>query len=240
MRGIREVNILCFSAGSIRKCKIDDETCLRETANEVIRKQFLGVSELGLESVDPLKIKKMNIVQGGGNSSVQIDLKFREVELLGLKNAEFYKVAGFKADPEKNKLEFNFKTKLATIMGPYTINGKMVILPIMGNGTIILNLQNLDVHLKFLTKKVMRNGKIFMNIEKSKFTYDLTGANVNFSNLFDGNKDLGDNMNMFLNANWKLLLDELSKPISISFAKAFKELLNSIFDRTPYEEFFER
>lgn len=63
-------------------------------------------------------------------------------------------------------------------------------------------------------------------------------ANINFTNLFNGDKLLGDNMNRFLNANWRLLLDELRKPISASFAKVFREALSSVFDKTPYDELF--
>lgn len=67
---------------------------------------------------------------------------------------------------------------------------------------------------------------------------DFFSANINFTNLFNGDKVLGDNMNLFLNANWRLLLDELKKPISTSFAKVFKESLNSVFEKTPYDEMF--
>lgn len=63
-------------------------------------------------------------------------------------------------------------------------------------------------------------------------------ANVNFTNLFDGQKDLGDNMNLFLNANWQLLLDELNAPISKSFAQVFKDAANSFFEKTPYDNLF--
>lgn len=63
-------------------------------------------------------------------------------------------------------------------------------------------------------------------------------ANVEFTNLFNGDKALGDNMNLFLNANWKLVLDELKKPINTSFAKVFKDFANSIFAKTPYDELF--
>lgn len=45
-------------------------------------------------------------------------------------------------------------------------------------------------------------------------------------------------MNLFLNANWKLVLDELKKPINTSFAKVFKDFANSIFAKTPYDELF--
>jgi len=195
--------------------------------------------KVGLNVIDPLLIKKMDIEQGG-NASVTINLKFRNVHLVGLAKSEVYKVTGFKEDPEKNKLEIRFKSPLGTIQGPYQINGKILVLPIQGKGNVTLNLENLDISLKFLTTKVERDGKTYMQIERSKFSYDVTGANVNFTNLFNGDKALGDNMNAFLNINWRILLDELKKPITISFADVFKNLLNEMFEKTPYDEFFEK
>lgn len=106
---------------------------------------------------------------------MQIDLKFRNVELLGISKARVYRLTGFRNDPEGNKLEIDFKTPLGTVVGPYSIKGRMLILPIVGHGNVTLNLINLDIHLKFLTKKVERDGKTYMQIEKSKFKYDVTG-----------------------------------------------------------------
>lgn len=45
-------------------------------------------------------------------------------------------------------------------------------------------------------------------------------------------------MNLFLNQNGKLLLDELKKPINLSFAQIFKDALNSVFTKIPYNELF--
>lgn len=61
---------------------------------------------------------------------------------------------------------------------------------------------------------------------------------MNFTNLFNGDNALGDNMNLFLNQNWQLVLDELKKPISASFSKIFKESLNLVFNKIPYNELF--
>ena len=47
-------------------------------------------------------------------------------------------------------------------------------------------------------------------------------------------------MNLFLNAHWKLVLDELSQPIFTSFAKVFKEAFNTFLEKTPYDEFFQK
>lgn len=164
---------LLSTANDVKKCKINDNICMIENANEIFQKSSLGIADLGLKPFDPLKIEKMDIVQGG-NVSVQIDLKFRQVELLGLSKANFYKISGFKKDPEGNKLEMSFKTPLGTLVGPYVIDGQLLILPIIGNGTVTLNLKNLDIQLKFLTSKVVRDGKMFMKIEKSKFNYTVT------------------------------------------------------------------
>lgn len=103
---------------------------------------------------------------------------------------------------------------------------------------VTLALHDLDVTLRFLTKKIVKDGKTYMEIEKSKFRYEVSGAKVNFTNLFNGDKALGDNMNFFLNENWRILLDELKKPINDGFAEIFKNIMNKLFMSTPYDEIF--
>lgn len=207
-----------------------------ESTNEVFKKNHF--KEFGLPEIDPLLIEKMDIEQGG-NKSVQVHIKFRKVNLFGLSDARVYKISGFQADPDRNKLEIKFKTPLGVVEGPYSINGNVLVLPIQGKGNIKMELQNLDFTMKFLTKKIERNGKIYMEVEKSKFNFEVSGAKVNFSNLFNGDKALGDNMNAFLNENWRILLDELKKPIGVSFSEVFKSLMNKIFEKNPYEDFFD-
>lgn len=58
------------------------------------------------------------------------------------------------------------------------------------------------------------------------------------TNLFNGDKTLGDNMNLFLNQNGNLLLEELSKPINSAFAVIFRDVLNSVFSKIPYHDLF--
>lgn len=169
-----QISSFIIAAHEAGLCKFDDNECLIRKGNEILQQKFLGDPSLGLASIDPLKITKMDLVQGG-NATVQMNLKFRNVELLGLSKATVYKVSGFKKDADSNKLHFDLKTPLGTIVGPYEIVGKILILPITGNGNITLNLKNLDIHMKFLTSKVLKDGKTFMHVEKSKFSFDITG-----------------------------------------------------------------
>lgn len=162
-------------ANDVKKCKIDDNNCMIETANEIVQKYSRGYEILGLQSFDPLKIGKMDIVQGN-NAAVQIDLALRQVECLGLSKAKVYKISGFEKDPEGNRLDIRFKTPLATVFGSYVgpnnFNGQLLVLPIHGNGNITLKLPNLDVQMKFLTTKFVIDGQTFMKIDKVKLKYE--------------------------------------------------------------------
>ena len=158
----------------LKKCKLGDDQCLVVEANEVFKKYAKGEENLAIPSIDPLNIEKMDIVQHG-NSSVQMNLRFRKSILSGLAFAKVHKFTGFQKNPDKNILEMGLKTPLGILSGKYDIDGKILILPITGRGNFTLNLENLDMKLKFLTKKVEKGGKVFMVVEKSKFSYEITG-----------------------------------------------------------------
>lgn len=143
-----------------------------QSANEIVKKYFGGDEELGLLSLDPLKIEKFKIVRN--DSELKVDMEFRRVELKGFKNATIYKISGFQKDPECNKLDIRFKTPLVIMTGPFTVAVKLLILPIEERGNVTVTMENLDIRLKFLTKKVIKEEKVYMKIEKAKLRFDLT------------------------------------------------------------------
>lgn len=61
---------------------------------------------------------------------------------------------------------------------------------------------------------------------------------MHFSNLFNGDKLLGDNMNLFLNSNWEEILKEVKPSIIASFGKLFLSIVNNVFAKIPYNEMF--
>lgn len=62
---------------------------------------------------------------------------------------------------------------------------------------------------------------------------------MHFENLFNGNKALGDNMNLFLNENWSDILHELKAPIVDAFGNLFLVIINHVFDAFEYSELFQ-
>lgn len=60
---------------------------------------------------------------------------------------------------------------------------------------------------------------------------------VYFSDLFNGDKEAGDKLNNFWNENWRLF-DNFRKAIQTASAKSYKDIINSVFEKIPYEELF--
>lgn len=73
-----------------------------------------------------------------------------------------------------------------------------------------------------------------------KVDAQITRVLFNFENLFNGDKALGDNMNLFVNENWKVLYDELKPDFQRGLGNTFKEVMTKIFAKYPYEKFFEQ
>lgn len=76
----------------------------------------------------------MNLLQGA-DSKVNIALYFNDIDLFGLSKAKVYKASGFNEISKLNTIDIRFSTPQLMIVGPYKANGRILVLPIKGNGT---------------------------------------------------------------------------------------------------------
>lgn len=95
---------------------------------------------------------------------------------------------------------------------------------------------NADIKIKFSPKIIQKNGKEYLQAEKFKFGFDVSRLYMSFEDLFNGDKALGDNMNLFLNENWQDILKELKPSINDALAQIFAALINAVFAKVPYNE----
>uniref|UniRef100_A0A182NCX8 Uncharacterized protein n=1 Tax=Anopheles dirus TaxID=7168 RepID=A0A182NCX8_9DIPT len=220
---------------SYSRCKTGDEPCLVQAITNTFHKYQRGVPELALASLDPLRIDEMDIVQGQG--PVNIVLNFKNVDITGFKDVIVKKAKGLTANP--NVVEMNLLLPVASLVGSYKIKGKVLILPIQGEGSSNMTMVNCDFHMKWnggLEKRA--NGKEYYQMNKIKATFDTTRFYMQFTNLFNGDKALGDNMNVFLNENWEDILKELKPAIIGAFTKIFRAVISNVFENVPYDELF--
>lgn len=217
-------------------CKQNDEKCLFERIGATFAKHSKGIPEVNLVQLDPLIIEKMDIVQGDG--PINIELNFKNVELTGLSESTIKKASGFTAEP--SQMDLAILVPVASLVGGYKINGKVLILPIQGQGHSNMTMENCHIQLKWTGKLVDHaNGKKYYQMDKLKATFDTTRFHMHFSNLFNGDKALGDNMNQFLNDNWQDILKELKPAIVKAFVQIFQSVVSNIFNKVPYAEMFQ-
>lgn len=101
---------------------------------------------LGLPVLDPLRIDQMDLKQNE-KSPVSIELNFRNVTFSGLSKARVYKVSGFNKNPQGNKLDIRLKSPKIELQGPYKALGRVLLLPIQGDGICNLTLGNFTLPL---------------------------------------------------------------------------------------------
>ncbi|XP_065172762.1 protein takeout-like, partial [Atheta coriaria] len=98
--------------------------------------------------------------------------------------------------------------------GKYQMNGKILILPIEGEGTMRITQKNFDLDYKAKLKIEERKGKKYYyvdnNPEDTKIVIPMIERVIyQFDNLFGGDPNLGPEMNIFLNENWKEVFNEI-------------------------------
>ena len=83
-----------------------------------------------------------------------------------------------------------------------------------------------------------KDGEIYMDVSHMKLKIEPERMHFELTNLFNGDKALGDNMNLFLNENWKEIFGELRGSIANAFAQIFKSITDSVFKKYPYAKYF--
>lgn len=122
--------------------------------------------------------------------------------------------------------------------GDYKIDGRVLLLPIQGAGRSVLHFEDVNIVIKFIPHVTVKDNKYYIQTEKFKIDYDPKGIKLHFSNLFNGNKALGDNMNQFLNENSREILRELKPTISQSVKNLLKNIINDIFRDISYSDIY--
>lgn len=61
-------------------------------------------------------------------------------------------------------------------------------------------------------------------------------AQFNFENLFNGDKHLGDHMNLFLNENWRDIINEVLPSFTDALNQIVKVYLNRFFNKFAYDD----
>jgi len=213
-------------------CKLNDPAlndCIKNGLQIATPYLSEGIPSLGLLPTDPLRINTLEVSQGMG--AVQLKLLFKDLDILNL-NSSVINTLSY--DPKKYFIRVSLMVKKPVILESlYEARGKVLILPIVGNGTCKLTLENYKSVTNVQLKPKVKNNDTYLDITNLSLKFTTSKLHMKFNNLFNGEKILGDNMNVFLNENWKELLDEMQPTFESALGTAFVAIIQQFFNKIP-------
>ncbi|XP_044764569.1 uncharacterized protein LOC123321130 [Coccinella septempunctata] len=215
-----------------KRCSSKDTVCLKEAIEDALPKLADGIKELGVPPLEPIRVSKLTV--GAGNI-VKLVQNYEKIDITGLSQS---KLSDLSFDLDKGKIAFSLKCPKVDFNGFYVVRGKILILDVFGKGKCNIRLDNLTGKVNMDVQKKEKNGMTYLKV--TKFTLDAEPSNVHFQfdNLFDGNKQLGDNINNVLNDNWKEIYDELKYDYLNAIARYTMRLSNKLFEKIPMKFIF--
>lgn len=154
------------------------------------------------------------------------------------KSHVFKKLSGFEADPTTSKFEVYATIPKLRLVGKYKINGIILILSILGGGDASLAFDDVVFSINFKPKVTVKNGRKYIKTKNYRLDFDTKRMHVHLGNIFNGNKELSDDINRFLNQNWRLIFLELKPVITFAVEEIAKSVINRIFLTLPYDEIY--
>nr|3E8T_A Chain A, Takeout-like protein 1 [Epiphyas postvittana]3E8W_A Chain A, Takeout-like protein 1 [Epiphyas postvittana]4G0S_A Chain A, Takeout-like protein 1 [Epiphyas postvittana]4G0S_B Chain B, Takeout-like protein 1 [Epiphyas postvittana] len=212
----------------VEKCNLEDSACMTSAFQQALPTFVAGLPDHGVEVMDVLDLDDFAFDLSG----LQFTLK--EGKLKGLKGAVIDNV---KWDLKKKNIEVDFHLD-ATVKGHYTAGGRILILPITGDGQMKLKLKNIHIHL-VVSYEMEKDaeGVDHVIFKKYTVTFDVKdNAQFGLTNLFNGNKELSDTMLTFLNQNWKQVSEEFGKPVMEAAAKKIFKNIKHFLAKVPIAE----
>lgn len=218
----------------ITACKKNDPNlneCVVKAGRAAIPHFINGDRKYKIPNLNPLTVYDFRVSQG--TRSVGLKIHMKEAQVYGLADFEFQSA---KVDLKRKHIEWNVFGKNVEIGGIYNVTGNVLILPIVGTGPANITLKNCKFNYTFdfdLYKQ--SDGREYMKVVDANLSFDTTRVYVRLENLFNGDKLLGENMNRFINENWREVTQEIGPTIADAVAEVFKTILTNISDLVPWE-----
>ncbi|KAI4485986.1 hypothetical protein M0804_006475 [Polistes exclamans] len=206
--------------------------CMKESMEQLKPYLNKGIPELNIPPCEPLYIDRADCNQTSG--SISINSSFTDIQIF---NAFNNNVKQFKYEMEKNELKIKQYIPHFEMYSKYYLNGKIMMLPLSGIGTASFNLTDVDytLKIKFEPYHEPKTNQEHFRVNDLNIDYNIRNLHVHLDNLFNGDKILQEVMNVFLNNNWKLIMNEIKPALEENVSNIFKNIIDKIFTIYPID-----
>lgn len=193
-----------------------------------------GLPEYGILPIDPLAVNSLSISQGD-NSPINLKQEYKNVKILHISTSTMMK---YRVDFNKFILRSEAITPVMEFLGDYTMDGRILLLPITGKGKSNITLTNLMTKHEMICEPFTKNGETYLRMKDYRIKLIPERMHIYLENLFNGDKTLSTTMNTFLNENWEIVFNELKSGYEDTFGYVFKDISNKLFSKVPMRKIF--
>lgn len=87
-------------------------------------------------------------------------------------------------------------------------------------------------------EEILKKNIKYFNVTGVTLKADISRLVLQFDNLFNGNKELGDNINQVLNDNWKELYNDLGRNYEELFESVYRDYFGKVFSKISSDVLF--
>ncbi|CAH1127606.1 unnamed protein product [Ceutorhynchus assimilis] len=213
------------------KSAADFQKCCTEHGNKALPTLLPGVKELNIPKLNPYYLDKV-VADAGPNLKITLT----NIELQGV---DTLKVTDMDVDFDKKTVYIALHAERVMVIGTYDIDGKILVLPIRGNGPINVTIVDGQFKYRFSYKLEKKAGEDYAVIQDNdSLELKITKSYFKLDNLFNGNKLMGDNVNKFLNENDQDIIKEIGATIKAVISSITRTTGGGVLSAIPFNELF--
>ncbi|XP_037956729.1 protein takeout-like [Teleopsis dalmanni] len=222
----------------IPRCHAGDTNCITRTSMNLVRQYArTGYPEAAFPVIEPFLLKRFDI-SDGRESSLSLKLNFKDVRVEGISGVQIDRAVGFDRDPSTSKFEMYGSFPKLQMRGKYTADGRILILPIRGDGDADITIIKPKFSVKFKPSIIVKNGKTYITVDKLKVLIEPERMSISLTNLFNGDQALGNHLNQFLNENWRDVWNELQSSIHVAISEIIRSIITTVARKFAYDDLY--
>lgn len=186
--------------------------------------------------LDPFLVDYATTNHTSGNANFNLRSSLTNTDFIGLGKSNVKRL--------KTKFDGSFalksesKIEVLQLIGNYTMNGQILVLPIQGAGRCNITMLDVTAFVDMRGSYVEKNGLQYIHIDGFKIKINPKKSSFKFDNIFKGDPLLSNQINSFMNENHEVVISTLLPGYEMKFGEKFMVLANALFDKIPMKLIF--
>ncbi|XP_055383842.1 protein takeout-like [Condylostylus longicornis] len=207
-----------------RKSDLNFDKCF-VNAIEILRPKIAkGMPELNIPPLEPLDLGDLVISK---KQDTGIDISVKNLRVY---NATTFKITNFKSENFVGHLTAELLLPRFEIEGFYSVEGRLLALPLKGSGDFHGSFSNIRAKVKFDVGRIEKNGVEYFKLSQINIKAKMGKGRIKLNNLFDGNKELSNVINDSINDNIIAIANDILPSIEKALEKKFSEIGKKVFE----------